>query len=233
MCGPTRGHGPVRVRVRRWRDRNLLAAVGHLAGGKTIGHVRRTPQLVLAVVGVLLTALVVIVLIAAQRPSAPPDEVQAVMDCTPWLPDAPPNPTIAAPTDVRATHVADEQRIGVTWRDETDGETCFGVLQTANVPPELSPEGRPTLISVTLANANGISTAARPGLACFRVYAGSGDGRSGLSEEACVAVPAPQAPAGPSGSLFGRTRSPERAAAGIAPLPMRPYVSARRLSRTW
>jgi hypothetical protein len=135
--------------------------------------------------------LAVLVIIDARKsPSLPPEAIEARRDCMPWRPDASPSPRIGVPTEVQAIYVADERRIGVTWRDQADNETCFGVLQTANVSPELSPVGRPTLIIVTLANANGVSTDARPSRSCFRIYAGGPSGRSALSDETCVEVPA-------------------------------------------
>jgi hypothetical protein len=135
----------------------------------------------------------------AQGPGAPPPPgaLQALGDCGPIRPNMPADPSIAAPTEVQVIHVADERRIGITWRDEADNETCFGVVQTANAPPQLVAAGSAPVIIIALADANGATTLARPGHTCFRVFAGNQTGRSALSEEACVEVPAPPVPPPP------------------------------------
>jgi hypothetical protein len=127
---------------------------------------------------------------AAQKPPPlPPGATEALMHCAPWRPGYVPDPGMAPPSEVRAARDGDV--VQITWRDNTDDETCFGVLRV--LPPPVGPSSveQVMLLAVTLANDTAtaiVSPAAER--ACFAVYAGNTAGRSAPSGLACPDAPA-------------------------------------------
>jgi hypothetical protein len=141
---------------------------------------------------------------AAQKP--PPGAIDALMHCAPRRPDYTPDPRVAPPTEARA--VRDGERVRITWRDNADNETCYGVLRF--LPPSV--DGRSveqiTLLIVALTDATEatvVSPAAER--ACFAVYAGNAAGRSAPSDLACPdPPPAASAPPPPSVAFLAPNR---------------------------
>ena len=141
----------------------------------------------LVLAGLVLAGLGVAAAVAAQKPGPPPPEaVEALMHCAPWRPEYTPDPAIPPPTELRAE--VETRRVRLTWRDNAEDETCYGVLRV--LPPRPGVENEWALLVVTLPNATETSLpASMAGRACYYVYAGNAAGRSGLSNLVCADVP--------------------------------------------
>lgn len=129
-------------------------------------------------------------------PSRLPPNAEPFLPCLgPWQSDYAPSPTIAPPTDLRANLEIDERpRVRLTWEDNADNETCYGVVK--HIPAEALPLDSYDPASIILGampdstSASDAGTFFAAGTYCYHIFAGSGYGRSAPSNTACVDVPA-------------------------------------------